>query len=210
MLTSPASLPLPNRSVDVLICGTHAPTRIGIGVLLKREPWVGRCLLVSEHSKSVDLARRRRPKVAILDISDATPFAPAMTRALREASPPTQVVLTSRCERSALMPAAHGADAFVPPGASGEAIVETVRSAALRQAGAALTEQAPAPHGLTAREREVMLLLCTGATNQEIAAEMHLSAESIKKHATALYRKLGVRNRTEAAQRAAALLGVAA
>ena len=59
---------------------------------------------------------------------------------------------------------------------------------------------------LSDREREVLALLCTGATNREIAAAMHVGTETVKKHAGALYRKLGVRNRTEAAQRAATLL----
>ena len=55
----------------------------------------------------------------------------------------------------------------------------------------------------------VLALLCTGATNREIAAAMHVGTETVKKHAGALYRKLGVRNRTEAAQRAATLLAAA-
>jgi DNA-binding NarL/FixJ family response regulator len=48
-------------------------------------------------------------------------------------------------------------------------------------------------------------LLASGVTNREIAAELHLSTEAIKKHASAIYRKLGVRNRTEASRRARAL-----
>jgi two-component system response regulator DesR len=46
----------------------------------------------------------------------------------------------------------------------------------------------------------------TGLTNREIGERLHLGPDSIKKSATALYRKLGVRNRTEAAQRAATVL----
>ena len=53
---------------------------------------------------------------------------------------------------------------------------------------------------LSAREHDVLMLLTTGATNREIAEALHVSAETVKKHAAALYRKLGVRNRTEAAQ----------
>ena len=59
---------------------------------------------------------------------------------------------------------------------------------------------------LTERQREVLALMSTGATNREIAAVMHVGPETVKKHAEAVYRKLGVRNRTEAAQRAAELL----
>jgi DNA-binding NarL/FixJ family response regulator len=55
--------------------------------------------------------------------------------------------------------------------------------------------------GLTQREAQVLRLLARGATNHEIAAELHLSPDAIKKYASAVYRKLGVRNRTEAARR---------
>lgn len=60
-------------------------------------------------------------------------------------------------------------------------------------------------HGLSAREQEVLALLCTGATNREIAAALHVGLETVKKHARSLYRKLGARNRTEAARRATEL-----
>ncbi len=51
----------------------------------------------------------------------------------------------------------------------------------------------------------MLTLLATGATNREIAEQLHLGPDSIKKHASAIYRKLGVRNRTEAVQRYAQL-----
>lgn len=60
-------------------------------------------------------------------------------------------------------------------------------------------------HELSKREREVLGLLRTGATNREIAVTMHVGVDTVKKHAGSLYRKLGVRNRTEAAQRASTL-----
>ncbi|MGV1049978.1 MAG: response regulator transcription factor, partial [Solirubrobacterales bacterium] len=66
---------------------------------------------------------------------------------------------------------------------------------------------APAPPAaLTAREREVLGWLVDGFTNREIAAEIHLSQHAVKKHASAIFRKLGVRNRTEAARVARGLL----
>jgi two-component system response regulator DesR len=58
-----------------------------------------------------------------------------------------------------------------------------------------------APLGLTERERSVLQLMGHGATNPEIAAELHLSRHTVKEHTSAVYRKLGVRNRTEAVQR---------
>jgi DNA-binding NarL/FixJ family response regulator len=63
---------------------------------------------------------------------------------------------------------------------------------------------AAAPEGagaLSERERQVLTLISVGWTNREIGLQLHLSQETIKQHAAAIYRKLDVRNRTEAAQR---------
>ncbi len=56
--------------------------------------------------------------------------------------------------------------------------------------------------GLSEREREVLLLMSAGSTNPEIAEALHLSKHTIKEHTSSVYRKLGVRNRTEAVQKA--------
>ena len=60
----------------------------------------------------------------------------------------------------------------------------------------------PSTLGLSERERAVLELMASGSTNPEIAGELHLSRHTIKEHTSSLYRKLGVRNRTEAVQRA--------
>ncbi len=57
---------------------------------------------------------------------------------------------------------------------------------------------------LTEREREVLALIAQGASNPAIAAELYLSAETIKTHVRRLFRKLHVQNRTQAALLAAA------
>lgn len=55
---------------------------------------------------------------------------------------------------------------------------------------------------LTEREQEVLRLLASGLTNPEIADLLVISTETVKKHASHIYGKLGVTNRTEAATRA--------
>ena len=56
--------------------------------------------------------------------------------------------------------------------------------------------------GLSDRERAVLELMASGATNPEIGEALHLSRHTVKEHSSSVYRKLGVRNRTEAVQRA--------
>ena len=56
---------------------------------------------------------------------------------------------------------------------------------------------------LTPRERDVLGLLARGDTNREIADALTLSEKTVKRHVTGILTKLQVRNRTEAAIRAA-------
>ena len=52
------------------------------------------------------------------------------------------------------------------------------------------------------RERDVLTALAAGATNPAIARELGLSPNTVKQHASSIFRKLGVRNRAEAVRRA--------
>ena len=58
------------------------------------------------------------------------------------------------------------------------------------------------PEPLTKREQEVLELVAAGLTNREIADELIISPETVKKHTSSIYGKLGASNRTEAAARA--------
>jgi DNA-binding NarL/FixJ family response regulator len=201
---------LPDSSVRAIVIDSHAPSRIGLASLLEDQPWIERCLLASDSEESVALTRRHRPDVAILDISQTGPFAGSITAAIRGAHPGVQILLSSRCRTSpGAPPASLGAIGFLPAGVSGEDVVDAVRAAVLSGEPLEFAGAVPSTDGgpdLSDREREILVLLGTGATNREIAARLHLGPDSVKKSATALYRKLGVRNRTEAAQRAATVL----
>jgi two-component system response regulator DesR len=199
---------LPNSSVRAIVIDAHAPSRIGLAALLEEQPWIERCLLAAGSEESVTLTRRHRPDVALLDISQTGPFAGSITAAIREAHPGVQILLTSRCRTTpGAPPASLGAVGFLPAGVTSEDVVDSVRAAVL--SGEPLDFPAAPPATgleLSDREREILVLLGTGATNREIAERLHLGPDSVKKSATGLYRKLGVRNRTEAAQRAATVL----
>jgi DNA-binding NarL/FixJ family response regulator len=188
----------------ILIVDSHDASRIGLALMLGRAPAVAECLTVASDADAVALARQHRPDVALIDISERGPFAGALANALREVAPEIRIVLSSRCARAApaAVKATH-ASAFIPAGSSARATIEAVLAAARRDEAPPAQLAAAGP--LSEREHEVLTLLASGATNREIAAELHLSAEAIKKRASAIYRKLGVRNRTEASQRARAL-----
>ena len=194
------------RDVRVLIVEAHEPTRLGLAMLLQRESWTGRCYLAADRESAVELTRRHRPHVALVEVATIAPFQSIVGNALRAAFPHVKLVFTSRCATSAsnAMERACGAG-FVPPEASGSAVVDIVRDVVTGRIQDPAEPRSESIE-LTGRERDVLSLLSTGATNREIAAIMHLGPDAVKKNATAIYRKLGVRNRTEATQRALELL----
>jgi len=62
---------------------------------------------------------------------------------------------------------------------------------------------ARAPDALSTREQEVLALIALGMSNVEIGRELFLSVDTVKTYVRRLYAKLGVRNRAQAALRAA-------
>jgi two-component system response regulator DesR len=199
-----------DHAVHALIVDGHETTRLGLASLLEREPWIARCHQARDQREATLAARRHRPDVAALDISDMGPFAAHAVSALKDAHPGIAVVLTARCGNAPAPPASAGATAFVPNAAGARETLNAIRAAVVGDGpapDAPADSPATAADRLTRRERDVLELMATGATNREIAARLHLGPDSVKKHAAAIYRKLGVRNRTEATQRALEVLG---
>ncbi|QDO88158.1 LuxR family transcriptional regulator [Ornithinimicrobium ciconiae] len=56
----------------------------------------------------------------------------------------------------------------------------------------------PRPEDLTEREREVLASLPSGASNKELSVQLGISAKTVMHHTSSIYRKLGVRGRSEA------------
>ena len=71
-----------------------------------------------------------------------------------------------------------------------------------KEVGAKLAERMSGPE-LTEREREVLQLMATGRSNQEIGAALCITEGTVKFHVSSILAKLGVGNRTEAVTLAA-------
>jgi two-component system response regulator DesR len=170
--------------------------------MLTHQPWVERCLSASSGAEAVALARRYRPHVALVDLFIGEESGAEICEQLRGAEPATRVLLFSGA--GAISPhaaRAAGASGFVSKDWPAQKISEAVRRVGLGRTVFERQESQGAL-GLSERERAVLALMAAGSTNPEIAEALHLSKHTVKEHTSAVYRKLGVRNRTEAVQRA--------
>jgi two-component system response regulator DesR len=96
---------------------------------------------------------------------------------------------------------AAGASGFISKDLEAREVAAAVRMVGMGMTMFAPKSDQPAPL-LSEREREVLDLIAAGSTNREIAQRLFLSPHTVKEHTSALYRKLGARNRAEAVQRA--------
>jgi two-component system response regulator DesR len=198
--------PPSGRRLRVLVVDDHEVVRWGFRLLLGGLPWVERCLGAEDGDEAVALAQRYDPHVALVDLFLADASGADVALRLREASPSTRVLLLSGAGRISERAArAAGASGFVLKDQPAREICAAVRAIAdggTAFVAAAAAVDGPAGERLTPRERDVLELLAAGATNREIAERLVLSPHTVKEHTSALYRKLGVRNRADAARRA--------
>ncbi len=190
------------RQLKVLIVDDHAVVQWGFKVLLGRQRWVERCVVASEPEEALATAERLKPHVALVDLFLGERSGAELCEAIRSASPATRVLLISGIGWISPQAAkTAGASGFVSKDWSADEVAMAVRMVGKGMTVFGRQEEAPSMP-LSEREREVLSLIATGATNREIAERLYLSPHTVKEHASALYRKLGVKNRAEAARRA--------
>lgn len=191
-----------DRKLGIVIIDDHEVIHWGFRLKLSREPWVRRCLGARNSEEGIALIQRYRPQVALVDLMLGEESGADVCEQVLRVAPGMRVLLISGAGSiSARAARAVGASGFVP---KGWPIADIMR--AVQRVGLGFTLFAPTPEpsdtALTGREREVLNLLAGGLTNREIAVTVHLSPHTVKEHVSSLYRKLGVRNRAGAVQRA--------
>jgi DNA-binding NarL/FixJ family response regulator len=185
----------------VLVVDDHDVVHWGFRLLLERQPWVERCVVAPGGKEAMEQARRLKPDVALIDLLLRDESGAELCEELHERCPETRILLLSGV--GSISPAVArraGASGFVSKDLGAGDIVKAVRMVALGMEVFGRSEEQAGP--LSGREREVVGLIATGATNREIAQRLFLSPHTVKEHTSAIYRKLGVRNRAEAVKRA--------
>jgi DNA-binding NarL/FixJ family response regulator len=191
-----------DRKLRVLVVDDHEVVHWGLRLMLGEQPWVERCLSARNTQEALALARRYDPHVALVDLFVGQESGAEICQQLLKLSPKLNVLLISGAGRISPNAArAAGASGFISKDWPAADIAGAVRMVGLGMT-VVKPHEAPAGPPLSEREREVLEAIANGATNREIAGELYLSPHTVKEHTSSLYRKLGVRNRAEAVQKA--------
>jgi DNA-binding NarL/FixJ family response regulator len=207
------------RPLRVLIVEDHEYFRRALREMLQSSG-IGVVGEAGDAATAVAVAAETTPDVVLMDINLPGPSGIEATREIRRASPATQVlVLTVSTESETITDAMiAGACGYLLKETAGEQILTAIAAAAAGESplspriASALVERvrAGAPPedlgtqrpSLTSREREVLRLIVEGAENNQIAAELVISPETVKTHVSSILEKLGADNRVQAAVRA--------
>ncbi|MER5524204.1 response regulator transcription factor [Streptomyces sp. NPDC002677] len=208
-----------DEPIDVVIADDQELVRAGFEMILDAQPGIRVVGVARDGAECVELARRLKPDVVLVDVRmprlDGLEVTRTLTAERNGGHGPNVVVITTFDQDDYVRDALRfGACGFLLKDASPALLVEAVRAAARGDALVApavtvrlLRElragpgQDPGPDtaGLSTRETEIMRLVAVGRTNQEIGDALFLSLSSVKTYLARIQSKTGARNRVEVA-----------
>jgi DNA-binding NarL/FixJ family response regulator len=206
-------------TITVLLADDQALIRGGLRLIVNTQDDMQVVGEASDGREAIELARRLRPDVVLMDIRMPHLDGLEATRQLSsdQTVAATRLLILTTFDLDAYVYEAlrAGASGFLLKDAPPEQLVDAIRVVARGDALLApsitrrlierfLRQPVLAPAGskpldqLTAREREVLELIAHGLSNSEIAARLYLTEATVKTHVAHIYRKLGLRDRAQA------------
>lgn len=219
--------PRDGSQITTVVVDDHPIFRLGLVQALSLEQDIQVVAEAADGEEALEIIPLFCPQVAVVDINLPRCNGQRITYQLRRQGIPTRVLLLTGYHDldQAIHAAANGAAGYASKEIEPHTLVEYVRYIAQggyvfmgsfmtrqevlewiqhRIEEVSLQEQySPRPYApLTEREMEVLRLLVHGASNKEIALALSISQQTVKNHVTAILRKLGVLDRTQAVSRA--------
>ncbi|MEV1174838.1 response regulator transcription factor [Nonomuraea sp. NPDC049784] len=201
--------------IRIVIADDQAMVRAGLRMVVDSDPGMEVVGEASDGREAVEVARRTRPDIVLMDISMPRLDGLAAAKELLDApSPPKVITLTTFDTDENLYAALRaGTSGFLlkvsPPEQlleairvvhSGDALLDPAVTSRVIATFASRAEPTPSPRlaELTPRELEVLRLLARGLTNAEIARELYVGEATVKTHVARVLMKLSLRDRAQA------------
>jgi two-component system response regulator NreC len=200
--------------IRVLLADDHAIVRDGLRALLDESADIEVMDQAADGLETVRKALELKPDVVVMDIAMPHLNGIEATRRILKSNPETCVLILSQYEESeyVLDAVEAGASGYLLKRDAGAELAEGIRSVwawgAVLHPMAARTlieahlrcecaKRLDAYERLTDREREILILVAEGYTNQQIAEMLHVSPKTVDGHRTNLMSKLDLHDRTE-------------
>jgi DNA-binding NarL/FixJ family response regulator len=208
-----AALPCAVRSrlVRVLLVDDHRMFTELLVQLLREHDDIDVCGIAPSVAEGLEVARRERPDLVLLDYQLPDGSGAQLAARLREDRPELRMVMLTGFQDEATVREAveAGCSGFVTKDRAVEELVEAVRVVA--SGGAAISpvllgrllpslQGAPATGttALTARELDVLQLLAEGTANDDIGERLFISRNTVRNHVQRIITKLGAHSKLEA------------
>ncbi len=192
--------------IRLLVVDDHFIMRMGLGTAVNLEPDMSIAAECGSGEQAIELFRRHRPDVTVMDLRLPGISGIDATAAIRKICPQARIILFSafETEEDVFKAMEAGAVAYLAKSADPAELLAAVRAVhsgktCFPAAIAAKLATRRARPSLTDRELEILRLIVLGRCNKEIAAELDIAANTVRNHLSNLMQKLGVRDRTEAA-----------